>query len=87
MEGEGLSEVWGIQEEARRVLQAAAMGAHGRAGMYIIMDQVMNRANLPDPEEFRTIAQYLEGKGWISEADPDYGIFVLTPEGINEVVD
>lgn len=82
-----MSEVWGIQEKARRVLQAAAMVAHGRAGLYIIMDQVMNRANLSDPEEFRTIAQYLEGKGWISEADPDYGIFVLTPEGINEAID
>jgi hypothetical protein len=86
LEGESLSEVWGIQEKARRVLQAAAMGAHARAGMYIIMDQVMNRANLSDPEEFRTIAQYLEGKGWISEADPDYGIFILTPEGINEAI-
>jgi hypothetical protein len=87
LEGESLSEVWGIQEKARRVLQAAALVAYGRAGVYIIMDQVMNRANLSDPEEFRTIAQYLEGKGWISEADPDYGIFVLTPEGINEAID
>ena len=41
-----MSEVWRIQEKARRVLQADAMGAHGRAGMYIIMDQVMNLANL-----------------------------------------
>ena len=47
-----MSEVWGIQEKARRVLQAAAVVAYGRAGVYIIMDQVMNRANLSDPEEF-----------------------------------
>jgi hypothetical protein len=50
------------------------------------MDQLMSRANLSDPEEFRTIAQYLEGKGWIAEADPDYGIFVLTLEGIDEAM-
>ena len=81
-----MSEVWGIQEKARRILQAAAVEAHGRAGMYVIMDQVMNQANLSDLEEFRTIAQYLEGKGWIAEADPDYGIFVLTPEGIDEAM-
>jgi hypothetical protein len=30
------------------------------------------------------MAQYLHGRGWIDEADPDYGIFVLTPEGIDE---
>ena len=35
--------------------------------MYVIMDQLTSRANLSDPEEFRTIAQYLEGKGWIAE--------------------
>jgi len=54
--------------------------------MYVIMDQLTSRANLSDPEEFRTIAQYLEGKGWIAEADPDYGIFVLTLEGIDEAI-
>jgi hypothetical protein len=86
LEGEILSEVWGIQEKARRVLQAATVEAYGRAGMYVIMDQLMSRANLSDPEEFRTIAQYLEGKGWIAEADPDYGIFVLTLEGIDEAM-
>lgn len=81
-----MSEVWGMQEKARRVLQAAAVEAYGRDGMYVIMGQVMSRANLSDPEESRTIAEYLDGKGWIAEADPDYGIFVLTPEGIDEVM-
>ncbi len=81
-----MSEAWRIQEKARRVLQAAAVEAYGRAGMYVIMDQVMSRANLSDPEEFRTIATYLEGKGWIAEADPDYTIFVLTREGIDEAI-
>ncbi len=81
-----MSEVWGMQEKARHVLQAAVVEAYGRAGMYVIMGQVMSRTNLSDPEEFRTIAEYLEGKGWIAEADPDYGIFVLTPEGIDEAM-
>ena len=46
----------------------------------------MRRANISDPEEFRAVAEYLEGRGWITEADPDYGIFVLTPEGIDEAM-
>jgi hypothetical protein len=58
--GGNLERSLGIQEKARRVLQAATVEAYGRAGMYVIMDQLMSRANLSDPEEFRTIAQYLE---------------------------
>jgi hypothetical protein len=58
--------------------------AHGWTGTYVTMTPVMNRANISDLEEFRLIAEYLEGKGWIAEADPDYGVFVLTPEGIDE---
>ncbi len=79
-----MSEVWGMPEKARRVLQAAAVEAYGRPGMYVVMAQVMRRANISDPEEFRAIAEYLEERGWIAEADPDYGVFVLTPEGIDE---
>ena len=79
-----MSEVWGLPEKARRVLQAAAVEAYGRTGTYVTMIPVMNRANLSDLEEFRSIAEYLERKGWIAEADPEYGIFVLTPEGVDE---
>ena len=79
-----MSEVWGLPEKARRVLQAAAIEAYGRTGTYVTMTPVMNRANLSDLEEFRSIAEYLERKGWIAEADPEYGIFVLTPEGLDE---
>ena len=79
-----MSEVWGLPEKARRVLQAAAVEAYGRTGTYVTMTPVMNRANLSDLEEFRSIAEYLERKGWIAEADPEYGIFVLTPEGVDE---
>ena len=78
-----MSEVWGMPEKARRVLQAAAVEANGRPGIYVVMDQVMYRANISDPEEFRTIARHLEEKWCIAEADPDYGVFVLTPEGID----
>ncbi len=69
------------------VLQAAAVEAHGRPGMYVVMTQVMQRASITDPEEFRTVAQYLEECGWIAQADPDYGVFVLTPEGIDAATD
>src|SRR5918994_7810060 len=83
-EGGTLTEVWGMPEKARRVLQATAVEAYGRPGMYVVMAQVMRRADISDPEEFRAIAEYLEQRGWIGEADPDYGVFVLTPEGIDE---
>lgn len=79
-----MSEVWGLPEKAHRVLQAATVEAYGRTGTYVTMTPVMNRANLSDVEEFRFIAEYLQGKGWIAEADPDYGVFVLTPEGMHE---
>ena len=82
-----LSEVWGMPEKACRVLQAAAVEAHGRPGLYVVRDQVMERANMTDPEEFRAIAEYLEKCGWIAEADPDYGVFVLSPEGIDAALD
>ena len=81
-----LSEVWGMPEKARRVLQAAAVEANGRPGMYVVMDQVMYRANITDPEEYRAIAGYLEERGCIAEADLDYGVFVLTPESIDEAL-
>jgi hypothetical protein len=76
-----MSEVWRMPDKARRVLQAAAVEAHGRPGVYITRDQVLHRANLSEVAEFWTIAEYLDQKGWINEADPDYGIFVVTPEG------
>ena len=77
-------EVWGLPEKARRVLQAAAVEAYGRPRMYVTRDQVMRRANISDLAEFLAIAEYLDRRGWINEADADYGIFVLTSEGIDE---
>jgi hypothetical protein len=35
---------------------------------------------------FLAIAEYLEGRGWIAEADADYEVFVLTPEGLDEAM-
>ena len=71
-------------EAARRVLQAAAVEAHGRPGAYVTRDLVMKRSNMADTEHFRTIAKYLEEQGWIAEADADYGVFVVTTSGIAE---
>jgi hypothetical protein len=73
------------QEKARRVLQAAAVEAYGRPGVYVARDPVMRRAGISDPEEFWAIAEYLNWKGYIAESDADYGIFVLTLTGIDEV--
>ncbi|HLM78479.1 MAG TPA: hypothetical protein VK361_08860 [Rubrobacteraceae bacterium] len=53
------------KEKARRVLQAAAVEAYGRAGAYVPRDPVMQRANVPELEEFRAIAGYLDEKGWM----------------------
>jgi hypothetical protein len=71
-------------ETARRALQAAAVEAYGRPGAYVTQDRVMQRANMADTEHFRTIAKYLEERGWIAEADADYGVFVVTASGIEE---
>ncbi len=62
-----MSEVWELPEKARRLLQAAAVEAYGRPGVYVTITEVMQRANISDPEEFRTIAQYLEGQRWITD--------------------
>ena len=69
-------------ETARRVLQAAAVEANGRAGAYVTQEGVMQRANMVDAEHFRTIARYLEEQGWIEDADADYAVFRVTGAGI-----
>jgi hypothetical protein len=72
-----------LLEKARRVLQAAVVEAYGMPGAYVYRDDVMQRVNISDPEEFGAIAEYLEGRGWIAEADPDYRVFVITDAGID----
>jgi hypothetical protein len=47
-------------------------------------DRVMQRANMVDTEHFKMIAKYLEERGWIAEADADYGVFVVTASGLDE---
>ena len=74
------------REKARRVLQAAAVEAYGRPGAYVTRDPVMRRAGVADLEEFWAIARYLADKEWIAEADDDYGIFVVTPAGVEEAM-
>ena len=82
-EGEPRARRW---ETARRVLQAAAVEANGRAGAYVTQQGVMQRANMVDAEHFRTIARYLEERGWIADADADYGVFMVTVSGIAEAI-
>ena len=72
-------------ETARRVLQAAAVEANGRAGAYVTREGVRQRASMVDAEHFRTIARYLEEQGWITDADAAYGVFRVTASGIAEV--
>jgi hypothetical protein len=55
--GGDLDDVWEMPEKARRGIQAAAVEAYGRLGMYVVMAHVMRRANISDPEEFRAIAE------------------------------
>ncbi len=72
------------EDKAHRVLQAAAVEAYGRPEAYVTRHGVMQRANIADLEEFRAIAVYLAGKGWIAEGNGDYGVFVVTAAGIAE---
>ena len=75
--------VWGVEEKARRILQAAAVDAFGRPGVFVLLSAVMKQANITDEEEGRAIVEYLEWQGWIDEADANYGVFVLTTKGID----
>ena len=83
MEGSG-KEV--PRETARRVLQAAAVEAHGRTEAYVTQARVMGRADMVDLEGFKEIAEYLEWRGWIADADSDYDNFTLTKSGIDEAM-
>lgn len=72
-----------MDEKTHQVLQAAAVEAYGQPGVYILREPVMHRANISDLNEFFTIAEHLHRMGWIADADDDYTIFVVTPEGLD----
>ena len=74
------------RETARRVLQAAAVEAFGKPAVYVTRERVMGRAAMVDLSLFLRIAKYLEGQGWIAEADADYGMFTITVEGLDEAM-
>ena len=74
------------RETARRVLQAAAVEAFGRPGVNVAGERVMGRAAMVDLSLFQRIAEYLEERGWIDEADADYGMFTVTVEGLDEAM-
>jgi hypothetical protein len=73
-------------ETARRVLQAAAVEANGRAGAYVTQQGVMQRANMVDAKHLRAIARYLQEQGWIADADAEYSVFVVSAAGITEAI-
>jgi hypothetical protein len=77
-------EAGATRDRARRVLQASAVEAYGRAGAYVTRDSVMHRAHVADLKEFLTIVKYLYGKGWVAGGNEDYRYFVVTPEGMAE---
>ena len=81
MDGEG-KEV--PRETARRVLQAAAVEAHGSAGVHVTHARVMGRADMVDWEGFKAIAGYLERRGWIADAAAEYDVFTVTKSGVDE---
>jgi hypothetical protein len=74
------------QETARRVLQAAAVEAFGRPGVYVTRERIMGRAAMVDLSLFLRIVEYLEAQEWIAEAGADYGMFTVTVEGLNEAM-
>ena len=39
-----------------------------------------------DLSMFLRIAEYLEGRGWIADADADYSMFTVTVEGLDEAM-
>ena len=51
------------RETAQRVLQAAAVEAFGRPGVYVTRESVMGRVGMADLLLFARIAQYLEREG------------------------
>ena len=71
--------VWGLPEKARLVLKAAAVEAYGKAGVYVVSDRVTGRASIADAEEFRAIAQHLQARRWIAEADDEITGFSFSP--------
>jgi hypothetical protein len=74
------------QETARRVLQAAAVEAFGRPGVYVTRERIMGRAAMVDLSLFLRIVEYLAAQEWIAEAGADYGMFTVTVEGLNEAM-
>jgi hypothetical protein len=83
MDGEG-KEV--PRETARRVLQAAAVEAHGSAGVHVTHARVMGRADMVDWEGFKAIAEYLEWRGWIADAAAEYDVFTVKKPGVGEAM-
>jgi hypothetical protein len=82
--GPKVREATAIQQGARRVLLAAVAEAGAVAHVYVYRERVMEQANVSDMEAFWEIADYLARRGYITEGNPDYWTFSVTPRGIAE---
>jgi hypothetical protein len=80
-----VSEAREERQRARRVLEAAVAEADGKPDEYVYALPVMRRASVRD-KDFRAAARYLDDMGWIADVGGDYDAFVVTPEGVDEVV-
>jgi hypothetical protein len=76
----------GTRREGMSGSASGCCGSLRQAGVYVTREPVMRRAKVSDLEEFQALAEYLYEEGSIAEADDDYGIFLLTPEGIAEIM-
>jgi hypothetical protein len=75
----------GMREKRRLLLRAAYDRAGGRPEEYVYKEDVMQDSGISDEREYEGIVAYHLGLGNTSHAGDDYGMFVLTSKGIDEV--
>lgn len=77
-----------MQDKAHKVLLAAVKEAEGATNEHVYMDTVMplaNKAgaNISSEEEWMKVAMYLDGLGYFTDGGDKYGMFLVTPRGVN----
>ncbi len=75
----------GKREKRRLLLRAAYDRASGRPEEYVYKEDVMQDSGISDEREYEGAVAYHLGLGNVSHAGDDYGMFVLTSKGIDEV--
>jgi len=74
------------EQTALRVLQATVEEAHGRAGVYVTRDRVMQRVHMEDSEHFEAITEHLEERGWLGAVDILRTLLGLTVPALPRVI-